>query len=382
MRCNQRMKAFCKKGHSICSRWIVKLYFLKWVVNSVTAMASSTKMTPLKGKDGKWEWSVSWERPREELDDLVPVETNELALLLRVQRRGGWKLEGIAPEAFNGQVIQRTVKQVTGIEPLSLDIVNKVDAILELPNDALVTQVGQELQCVIEWGGYDVDISSLMARRPIILDVARTQTEMVEWLWHQEEDAVRLQENVQQDHQLLTALLNHVDEQSRLVDAVWERQESVPRISSSIATPSVQMMAPRKKSKPPTLPIFSGEIPTPRGEAEYQQWIFQVHSFRESYTDEAIKNAIIANCRGCANAVVRANGFDTDLNNLIERLDSQFGIGQAGDEILREFHQMIQGPKESVQDFGAKLECVFRTINERFPGWYALIQLKTRFFTE
>ena len=55
-------------------------------------------------------------------------------------------------------------------------------------------------------------------------------------------------------------------------------------------------------------------------------------------------------------------------------------MGQAGDKILREFHQMIQGPKESVQDFGAKLEYIFRTINEWFPGWYAPIQLKTRFF--
>ena len=43
---------------------------------------------------------------------------------------------------------------------------------------------------------------------------------------------------------------------------------------------------------------------------------------------------------------------------------------------------MIQGPKESVQDFGAKLECVFRTINECFPGWYVPVQLKTRFFHE
>ena len=41
---------------------------------------------------------------------------------------------------------------------------------------------------------------------------------------------------------------------------------------------------------------------------------------------------------------------------------------------------MMQCPKESVQDFGAKLECIFRTINERFPGWYAPVQLKTRFF--
>ena len=64
----------------------------------------------------------------------------------------GWKLEGIAPEAFNGQVIRRQVKQITGIEPLSIDLVNKVGAILELPGDTLVTRVGQELQRVIEWG--------------------------------------------------------------------------------------------------------------------------------------------------------------------------------------------------------------------------------------
>ena len=129
------------------------------------------------------------------------------------------------------------------------------------------------------------------------------------------------------------------------MNAVWEHQESVPRIVSSIITPSIQAMNPSKNSKPPNLLIFSGDIPTPCGEAEYTQWIFQVRSFRESYTDEAIKNAVIANCRGQANVVVCVKGFDTDLNDLIERLDQQFGVGQSGDEILREFHQMIQGPK-------------------------------------
>ena len=121
-------------------------------MNSVTAMASSSKTTPVKGKEGKREWSESRERPREPRE-LVPTETNELALLLRVQQKGGWGLECIAPEAFNGQVIRRKVKQVTGIEPLSVDLVNDIDVILELLNDALVTQVGQELQKVVEWGG-------------------------------------------------------------------------------------------------------------------------------------------------------------------------------------------------------------------------------------
>ena len=144
---------------------------------------------------------------------------------------------------------------------------------------------------------------------------------MVKRLRHQEEEAAQLQEDVQRDRQLLTNLINRIDKQSRLVDAVMEHQESIPWITSSIITPSVHAPNPSKNSKPLNLPIFSGDVPTPPGEAKYTQWIFQVHSFRESYTDKAIKNAIIANCRGQANIVVHEKGFDTDLNDLIERLD-------------------------------------------------------------
>ena len=81
-------------------------------MNSVTAMVSSSKTTPVKGKYGKREWSESRERPWEPRE-LVPTETNELALLLRVQWKGGWGLECIAPEAFNSQVIRWKVKQAT-----------------------------------------------------------------------------------------------------------------------------------------------------------------------------------------------------------------------------------------------------------------------------
>ena len=229
-------------------------------------------------------------------------------------------------------------------------------------------------------GGYDVRVTTLMAKRAVVADIARTRTEMVEWLHRQEADARRAQEAAQQEHILLTGILARIDEQSRQMDVLQERQESIPRIGSNIVTPTPSTVGTKKNSKPPSLPIFSGEQPTPHGEVKYQQWVFQVRSFRESYTDEAIKNAVIANCRGRANTVVRAKGFDADLGDIIEQLDKQFGVGQAGDEILREFHQMTQGPKESVQDFGAKLECIFSTINERFPGWYAPVQLKVRFF--
>ena len=53
-------------------------------MNSVTAVMSTSKTTPIKGKEGKREWSESRERPLEPRE-LVPPETNELTLLLRVQ---------------------------------------------------------------------------------------------------------------------------------------------------------------------------------------------------------------------------------------------------------------------------------------------------------
>ena len=42
---------------------------------------------------------------------------------------------------------------MTGVEPIQAEIVTDLDVVLEFPNDALVTQVGREMQDVTEWGG-------------------------------------------------------------------------------------------------------------------------------------------------------------------------------------------------------------------------------------
>ena len=94
-------------------------------------------------------------------------------------------------------MIRKRVKQATGTEPLSVDLFNDVDTILELPSDTLVTRVGQELQKIVEWGGYDVDVSSLMAKRSVISEVAKMRMDMISRLRHQEEEAMLLQEDIQ-----------------------------------------------------------------------------------------------------------------------------------------------------------------------------------------
>ena len=65
-----------------------------------------------------------------------------------------------------------------------------------------------------------------------------------------------------------------------------------------------------KNSKNPSLPAFSSEIPTPKGEVEYYNYIFQLKLLQSSYTDDAIQNAMVATMRGHAKIAIRAIGYD------------------------------------------------------------------------
>ena len=83
---------------------------------------------------------------------------------------------------------------------------------------------------------------------------------------------------------------------------------SIPRIAGGIHTPSgVFGMNPypqHKNSKNPDLPTFSRELPTPKGEAEYDYYIFQLKLLCTSYTDNATRNAIVATVQGNAKIVI------------------------------------------------------------------------------
>ena len=89
----------------------------------------------------------------------------------------------------------------------------------------------------------------------------------------------------------------------------------------------------------------------------------------------------VSNVRAIAKTVVRAVGYDTELSDMILHLEDRFGLGETNDMLLLEFHQMVQDPHKKIHDFGSKLECKFKILQERFPGWYAAVQLKDRFLS-
>ena len=140
------------------------------------------------------------------------------------------------------------------------------------------------------------------------------------------------------------------------------------------------MKALMKSTKNPNLPTFSGELQTPKGEAEIYNYLFQIKLLRSSYTEDVIRNAIVATVRGHAKIAIRAIGYDSSLSAMISQLEGRFMEKETTDILLQEFHQMMMGPKEKVHEFGGKLEHKFRFLQERCPGRYTMAQLKDRLF--
>ena len=44
--------------------------------------------------------------------------------------------------------------------------------------------------------------------------------------------------------------------------------------------------------KLPPLPKFSGTLPVPKGEGSFEQFMFQIHGFKGSYAEEAMKRGL------------------------------------------------------------------------------------------
>ena len=65
------------------------------------------------------------------------------------------------------------------------------------------------------------------------------------------------------------------------------QNESAPTVHLDIHTPNLcqgtlvggTMGTPIKLINPPSLPLFSGADPTPKDEANYEQWLFQAMGY-------------------------------------------------------------------------------------------------------
>ena len=334
---------------------------------------------------------------------------NELRLLMRVEREDSHPLP---VGTYSERCVYQKIERLTGVTPERVRRINVFDTILEFTTDVSIVAIAHALHNVRNWEDNPVQIGCILGSSSYITEVCRQrnliieqqtelhqqeevhrrqmaekEVEMERQALHHREDLARqaeeLTSNTLSQRATITELAQRLDHQSNLIQQLQETHsqlESVPRISTSIVTPSTSDYG-RKMTRNPNLPIFSGEKPTPKEEVEYDNWIFQVKNLRKTYTDDAIKNGVVACVRGVANVIVRSAGYDSTLDHIIQFLDDKFSHSETDDCLLQEFHQMQQGTKEGILEYGSKLESKFRFLQERFPGRYEDSQLRDRFFS-
>ena len=243
------------------------------------------------------------------------AERTELPILLRILQEDGRPLQ---IGSFRERSVARKVHNLTGITLDRVTMVTPSDAILEFPTGCSVVHVAQALHAMKEWEDFPIYVSCLMGNRRYI-EVCQDRDNYEAKKRELEMEAERLQEEQNEQQDALTELVDKANEQACIVGELQQQQQQqqqqcemqrgsdtripllqggsigstgfVPRIPSDLHTPIGVFPyggAPLKNSKNPSLPAFSGEIPTPKGEAEYNNYIFQLQLLRSSYTDDAI----------------------------------------------------------------------------------------------
>ena len=115
----------------------------------------------------------------------------------------------------------------------------------------------------------------MMGKKEYIMDLVRHSSEMIEQRGETEKEIQHTHIEAQEQRETLTHLVDRVNQQAQLISDLQAQslQGSIPRIPSTLSTPlfvpQQEEKQPYKMSKTPDLPNFSGEVSTPKGEAEF-----------------------------------------------------------------------------------------------------------------
>ena len=215
----------------------------------------------------------------------------ELPILLRILQEDGRPLP---IGSFTERSVARKVHDLMDITLDRVTMVTPSDAILEFPTGCSVVYVAQALHAMKEWEDFSIYVSCLMGNHHYIMEVCQDRANYEAKKQALELEAERLREEQHEQQDTLTELADKVNKQACLVGELQQQQQqemqrgsdtripllqgvsigstgSVPWIPSDLHTPVGVFPyggASLKNSKNPSLPAFSGEVPTPKCEAE------------------------------------------------------------------------------------------------------------------
>ena len=95
-----------------------------------------------------------------------------LALLLKIVRSNG---ESLPYGEVNEDLINGMVKEIVGIRPLAISVLNDQDALLEFDLDVVVTSVCQVMHGIRRWGGKEIEICCMAGTKEHLVAIEKSR---------------------------------------------------------------------------------------------------------------------------------------------------------------------------------------------------------------
>ena len=323
--------------------------------------------------------------------DIDACPTTLLSLLLKIRQPATAQTQSrpLPIGVMTDRSLIELIEKATGRTPMGVTIMNDVDAVIEFEKGAKVIEIAQALHSIDSWAGYKIDVSCIVSTKKMLVDTTKELEayRRAERVFQREKREMKEEE--QRSKLQIQDLLDKFEEQVKRVELMQSRS-SVSPVPIDISTPQISIANLDKPgvgkqiqtifAKMPPLPTFSGVVPVPKGEGSYEQFMFQIRGFKNSYPEEAMKNGIIGSVTDAARDYLDFIGFDKDLDVIIRALERRYGKGQTTDRIQQEFYQLSQERSETIQQFAGRIELKYKKLVELYPGRYTEEMLKERLF--
>lgn len=137
----------------------------------------------------------------------------------------------------------------------------------------------------------------------------------------------------------------------------WLEEYSASALGSVTATvPETKITV---NSQTPRISIFYGDVDTlTKGEVVYDQWKYEVLSLLRTrlHKDDVLLQAIRRSLKGEALKVLTRLGTEVSIKEILDKLDSVYGVVDTKESILARFYAARQGESEDITTWSCRLE--------------------------
>ena len=308
---------------------------------------------------------------------------------------------------FTACAVAQRVIDLTGQNPVEVDIMNDRNAVVQMEPKNLVVHVAQALHNAQIWDGQTVEITCLLSSRQSVINVVHERDHTRQRMQRLEAEARRFQQEQQENREQLVELLQKFGAEVKKVEELHHRVEQtevipkgipltpakgeIENAKEKITNTSVKMESTTtmssttetgetKIAKPPQVCTFSGQDPVPKEEGNYDQWEFQVRGAIATHTENSVRAAIVNSLRGPARDLVGFVGFDAPLERILAEVTNRFGKRYTSDKLQQEFYTLSQEKGEKIGAFAGRLELTYRRLHDHLPERFDERQLKDRLF--